>query len=359
MNIGFDAKRYFHNQTGLGNYSRDLINELIKGNPNDQFYLFDKKPSTNDFPQNTHVISPKKKLYLWREHGIIKDIESNNIDVFHGLSNEIPFGKWNSNIKKVVTIHDAIFKVFPSYYPLLDRTIYNFKTKHAINNSDKIICTSNATANQLKHYYNANSDKLITIYQTCHSSHWEIYTENQINAFKIKYQLQRPFILYLSSFQKRKNHLNLLISLKKTQNKNIHLVFAGKGNETLNSCKQYCAENNLNNQVTFIHDIPLSDLPLLYRSANAFIYPSLIEGFGIPLIEAACAGLPIAASDIEVFKEIAPKDTIYFNPNDPDTIKSSLESLYHRNDKIDYSLELEKFNKTNTANQVYQLYKSM
>lgn len=359
MNIGFDAKRYFHNQTGLGNYSRDLVNELIALYPSHCFYLFDKSPKQINLNDNAKIIKPKSNKFLWREHGILKEINELKLDIFHGLSNELPFGKWGKKTKKVTTIHDVIFKEFPQHYSLIDRKIYDFKTAHALNISDKIICTSKATVKQIEKFYKVNPDKLVPIYQTCHVSHWEHYSNDDITQFKEKYHLKAPFILYLSSFQQRKNHLNLLKALKASNNKNINLVLAGKGKETLNLCRQYCNDNNLNSQVTFLNDIPLNELPLLYRSAMAFIYPSIIEGFGIPLIEAACAGLKIATSDIEVFKEIAPNGTLFFNPENVDDLKDKLIELSQSFTINDYGLELQKFNQKSIAKQVFDLYKSM
>ena len=102
MNIGFDAKRYFHNKSGLGNYSRDLVNSLIKLHPDNKYYLFDPSPSTLNLPPNTIAAVPQNNSMFWRIKGIQKDIELHKIDVYHGLSNELPFGKWPEKTKKVV-----------------------------------------------------------------------------------------------------------------------------------------------------------------------------------------------------------------------------------------------------------------
>ena len=91
----------------------------------------------------------------------------------------------------------------------------------------------------------------------------------------------------------------------------------------------------------------------------AFIYPSIVEGFGIPLIEAACAGLKIASSDIDVFREIAPKGSLFFNPNNIDDIKEKLIDLSQSSTINDYGIELQKFNQKSIAKQVFDLYQSM
>jgi hypothetical protein len=183
VNIGFDAKRYFHNKSGLGNYSRDLVNSLILLNPNDNFFLFDKT-SNLYFDRNKYIISPLQPSFLWREFGIKNDLIAQNIDVFHGLSNELPFGKWPSSIKRIVTIHDVIFKTHPEKYPLLDRFIYNIKTKHAIKSADCIVATSQETLRQMSQFYQFDKQKVQIVYQTCNDDLWIKKSDSEILNFR-------------------------------------------------------------------------------------------------------------------------------------------------------------------------------
>jgi glycosyltransferase involved in cell wall biosynthesis len=356
MNIGFDAKRYFHNYTGLGNYSRDLIDTLCRRFADDKYFLFDKRPSTIDLPANTIAVVPLGNKVLWREAGVLKDVKRFRLDVFHGLSNELPWGKWPSHTRKIVTIHDVIFELYPSHYATIDRYIYRKKTAHAIKTADIIIATSQATAKDLVNLYQANENKISVIYQTCGQPHWKPYEASAITAYQSRRQLKQPFMLYVSSFQTRKNHLTLLKAFKLLTDKNTRLVLAGKTGETYKECTQFVKDNQLENRVVLLTDISNAELPLLYRCAQSFIYPSMIEGFGIPLIEAACAGLPIAASDIPVFKEIAPGGTLFFNFNDPEEISSAMRQLIDRG-KEDHSLHLKVFTPEFAAGKMMEIYR--
>jgi glycosyltransferase involved in cell wall biosynthesis len=357
MNIGFDAKRYFHNQSGLGNYSRDLVNSLIKLQPKNKYYLFDPSPSTLNLPPNTIAVVPQNNSMFWRIKGIQKDIELHKIDIFHGLSNELPFGKWPSMTKKVVSIHDVIFKIFPNHYSVLDREIYHQKTKHALQIADKIVATSQSTAADLIKYYGLSDDKVNVIYQTCGEGHWKTYSQESLNSFAFNKRLPLKFTLYVSSFQTRKNHLQLLKGLKESGLKDINLVLAGKRGETLELCKQYIDDNGLGKQVLILNDLQNSELPMLYRCASSFIYPSMVEGFGIPLIEAACAGLPLAVNDISVFRELAPASALKFDSNDVNSIVESI-LLLNKMDKLDYGVYLEKFKTEYASEQMNALYNS-
>ncbi|MCC7297823.1 MAG: glycosyltransferase [Bacteroidia bacterium] len=150
MRIGFDGKRYFNNKTGLGNYSRSLVHLLAENFPNDECVLFTEKPAETEVQlPNLRVFAPEKKGLFWRSFGMAKDAQNMGIDVFHGLSNEIPFGLKKRGIKAVVTIHDVIFKRYPGLYPVFDRLIYHLKTKMALKNADKVLATSKATAHDL------------------------------------------------------------------------------------------------------------------------------------------------------------------------------------------------------------------
>ncbi len=355
MRIGFDAKRYYHNNTGLGNYSRDLVDGLKQHFPQNAYLLLDKPSLENLYLENKIIHTPSKSP-LWRSHGILKDIENLNLDVFHGLSNELPFGSWPLNTKKVVTIHDVIYKLFPTQYPLLDRNIYHLKTKHAIQVADTIIATSEATAKDLIHLYKAPEHKIEVVYQSCGKVHWMPYTASEVDNFKYSKNIQFPFILYVSSFQERKNHLELIKAYAQLLNKDTKMVLAGRKGKTYHQCMDLIKACQLENDVVILTDLEYKELPLLYRSAMGFIYPSLIEGFGIPLLEAACAGLPMAVNDIPVFREIAPTSTLYFHLGDIISITKALQNLIDINALQDNSQHLEKFKSLNQANQMNKIY---
>ena len=358
MNIGFDAKRYFHNKSGLGNYSRDLVNSLIKLHPANKYYLFDPSPSTLNLPPNTIAAVPQHNSVFWRIKGIQKDIELHKIDIYHGLSNELPFGRWPEKTKKIVTIHDVIFRLFPTHYSVLDREIYHQKTKHAIKVADHVVATSQSTADDLVKLYGLQEDKLSVIYQTCGEGHWKSYSQDALISFAFNKRLPSKFALYVSSFQTRKNHLQLLKGLKASGLKDFNLVLAGKRGETLTQCHQYVLENGLSKQVLFLNDLQNAELPLLYRCASSFIYPSMVEGFGIPLIEAACAGLPLAVNDISVFRELAPVGALKFNASDEISIADTILHL-SKMEKLDYSNYLEKFKTEYATEKMYALYSSL
>ena len=148
LTIGFDGKRAAHNYTGLGNYSRYIIRILSEYFPVNKYKVYStqaiRSRQDDSAWQNHPSVSfaqPKQKRFksLWRSYGIIKDLKRDGIDIYHGLSNEIPFGIQKSGIRSVVTIHDLIFLRFPEYYPAFDRKMYQLKFRYACKKADKII----------------------------------------------------------------------------------------------------------------------------------------------------------------------------------------------------------------------------
>ena len=355
MKIGFDAKRYFFNKTGLGNYSRAIVHALASCYPDDEFILFSKKTGNQVCElTNLHSIVPVKPTFLWRTYGIVQELKSQKVDVFHGLSNEIPVGLGNSGIKGVVTIHDVIFKRYPHYYPIVDRTVYQVKTAHALKNADVIVATSMATAQDIVKFFRSDEMKIKVVYQPV-SDIW--YTPAVQNK-----EIDKPYWVYVSSFNQRKNHLTLIEAFSRIHKQTEHnLVLLGASGDTSELVKGRIKSLGLINRVFIKEDIGQEQLIQWVKQASGFVYPSFFEGFGIPLAEAIVSGLPVAASDIPVFRELAGDAALYFHPNKSDEIADALLQLDSA--MVKSQLEkgrdevLKKINPLHIASQLMELYR--
>lgn len=358
MNIGFDAKRYFHNTTGLGNYSRDLVDGIALLHPENRYILFDKKPKIKKLHDSISSAAPSGSGFLWRECRLSDELSKYGIDVYHGLSNELPFGSWPKGIGRVVTVHDVIFKRYPSHYPFFDRQIYNLKTAHALKVADVVVATSETTKDDILRYYKTDKDRIKVVYQTCGLLHQKDYSSEFIEKFRVRVQLPSEYILYVSSFQHRKNHLKLIEAFAKTENRNMFMVLCGRRGETSHDVEKLVNDLRLNNRVRIINDLSADELPLLYRAAKAFVYPSMTEGFGIPLIEAANAGLPILVNDTAIFRELAPKDSLIMNVEDNAKFARAIDELESR-DKQVYAEYISRFSTNNQVDQLMAIYKQV
>ncbi len=348
MRIGFDAKRYFYNNSGLGNYSRWLVNALAKNHPNFQIYLFDpypqghKKHIINPDFSNITIVYPKSKSPFYRSFGIQKNIKAYNLDIFHGLSNEIPFFfRKPFHCKFVCTIHDVIFKQFPEYYPWLDRLIYDFKTKWALRKSDLVIATSQTTKKEINQFYPYLAKNIEVVYQTINPE-----------FFETKADFSGNHLVYVGTYNKRKNHATLIEAFKIVAKQTpYNLVLVGTSGSELPRLKQLVNSYGLVKRVIFKENASTSELHNLLLTAQGLIYPSFHEGFGIPLVEAAAMGLPIAVSNIPIFKEFQLENAVYFHPNNAIEMAEALVAISQADMRFTVKTEFEQFSQQFMANQ--------
>ncbi len=320
MNIGFDAKRAFLNRSGLGNYSRFVIQSLLKYHGKNNYFLFTPRRGDllNGDKESFQTILPKKffsKLFpsYWRTFGISDDIRKRGIEVYHGLSGELPHGL-TDEVKTVVTIHDLIFLRYPEFYKPVDRKIYESKFKYACKNADTIIAISQQTKNDIIEYFGISGDKIKVIYQSCNQRFHSLVSEEDRTQLKEKYQLPENYLLYVGTIEERKNILSILKAIH-TGKIETPLVIIGKPTPYINLVQKYIHENRIEN-IFFLSGVPDEDLPGIFQMAGLFIYPSVFEGFGIPILEALYSKVPVITSKGSCFIEAGGKHSIYTNPTD-------------------------------------------
>lgn len=375
MKIGYDAKRAFHNFTGLGNYSRTLIETLTTHFPENEYHLF--TPKSNDVPRVTKVTNHpsvfthlpsgslgKKLPALWRTYSINHDIKMSGIQIFHGLSHELPLSM-PPNVRSVVTIHDLIHERYPSFYPFIDRKIYSFKFKKACQQADIVVAISEQTKRDIIDFYKIEPSKIQVIYQSCDPIFYKNRPLSINNAVVKKYNLPPHFILYVGTVNERKNLLGLAQALKLLENQgDIHLVAIGDGNAYFQKVKKYVADNGLLNRVHFVPKIEFTDLPSIYKLARIFVLPSFFEGFGIPIIEALWSGTPVISSIDSCFEEAGGPDSIYINPHDIEAIATAINRVWHDETlRTEMTLRggnfVQKFSDEKIAQEWMKLYRSL
>lgn len=330
MRIGFDAKRAVSNFTGLGNYSRFVISNLMKYYPDNIYKLFiskfPKEDKDNNIQKDETIYSLKKtKKPFWRTIGIIKNIKEEEIDIYHGLSNELPFGIKKTDAKTIVTIHDLIFLRYPQFYPLIDRIIYNIKARYACKAADRIIAVSECTKKDIIKYYRIEPTKIDVVYQGCFPIYKEKTDEVKKKEVKIKYNLPDKYLLSVGSIEQRKNILLIVKALK--QIPDIHFIAIGKKKKYAEEVLHYAVENGLRDRIHLLSNVPLTDLPSIVQSCEIFIYPSLYEGFGIPIIEALNSGVPVIGATGSCLEEAGGPNTIYVNPVNEDELAYQINRL--------------------------------
>ena len=373
MKIGLDAKRMFHNQSGLGNYSRNILQILASNMPDIHFQLYTPKIKMHEdinfikCYENIAIKTPnsfahKIFKFLWRSYFVLKQAQKDQIDIYHGLSNELPFGLKYRSMKKIVTIHDLIFLRFPNQYKLFDRIVYNFKSKYACTNADKIIAISEQTKNDIIEFYGINPKKIEVIYQTCHEGFKKEATQKLKKSLKKRHLLPDTFLLYVGSINERKNLLTLLKALRELPDHK--LVVVGRGSSYKIKCEQFLKKHTLLSQVQFLNIDNTEDLAAIYQMADIMIYPSVFEGFGIPIIEALYSKTPVITSLGSCFSEAGGPNSIYIDPYSEYEIKEAIlkieKDVNLRNNMIEKGYAyVQKFSEANISKKISTVYKIM
>jgi glycosyltransferase involved in cell wall biosynthesis len=333
MNIGFDAKRAFHNRTGLGNYSRDLIRILSRHYPKHRYVLYNPKPAKknlfNSSDDNMVERRPQGRFYgffynLWRQAGIVVNLKKDRIDLFHGLSAEIPLSIQKSGIKSVVTVHDLIFLRYPQFYSAIDAWIYRRKTGYAVRNADMVVAISEQTRQDVIHFYKVDPAKIKVIYQGCQQVFQQPMEEEARRSLISRFNLPEQFILNVGTIEPRKNLLNIVKAIEPLDTS---LVVVGSETPYAGEVKSYIASRGMQSKVIFLKGLTGLELAALYKSAAVLVYMSLFEGFGIPIVEALFSGTPVVTSKGGCFSEAGGPAAIYANPKEVGEIQEAIQKV--------------------------------
>ena len=385
--IGFDAKRAVANGTGLGSYSRTLINDLARypltlrlyapdeGRDDLRTQIQDRANVTLHTPHSTFHIPHSTSLgkSLWRSYGIVSDLRRDGIQLYHGLSGELPIGIRKSGIPSVVTIHDLIFLRHPEYYHWIDTKIYAWKFRQTISEATHIIAISECTRRDILHYApELDPARISVIYQSCapkftldipHSSSPDISP----STFHIPHSTfhippSSKYILSVGTIEARKN---ILLAVKALETSllpdDLHIVIIGRHTPYTDIVARYARDHGLEARVHILHHVSDAELPAYYAAAEAFVYPSRYEGFGIPIIEAISCGLPVVACTGSCLEEAGGPDTLYVSPDDPQAMAAAIAQVLKgapgRDQRILRSREyIRRFQGNDVAGQVYRLY---
>jgi glycosyltransferase involved in cell wall biosynthesis len=339
LSIGFDAKRALFNTSGLGNYSRNLLNGLAKQYPENSYYLF--SPGTKnriniEKGEQFNLVTPTSAFFrvfssAWRGKYMTSAIMMKKLDIFHGLSHELPIGIEKTGVKSIVTIHDLIFLRYPEYYKLIDAKIYRRKIIHACEVSDQVIAISNQTKSDIIDYLNISPDKISVIHQGCNPMFWTKYSKEFFEEVRKNYNIPENYILYVGTIEDRKNLLGIIKAMH-LYNINIPLVVVGrKVKPYYKKVMNYILEKKLDN-IVFPEQIQSDQLPVLYQNAKCFVYPSFFEGFGLPVLEALVSRTPVVTTSGGCFPESAGPGSLYVDPFSAEKIGEAIISVINNDD---------------------------
>ncbi|QNE40129.1 glycosyltransferase family 4 protein [Hymenobacter sp. NBH84] len=337
MRIGYDAKRLFGNFTGLGNYSRTLVQDVARFHPEHDYHLYTpairQHPVTQPFLESTQYttfVPPSGFIRsLWRTYGVVKQLKRDGIELYHGLSHELPVGLTRAGIPGVVTMHDVISKVHPEWYGAVERIIYDQKVRYSCRHAAKIVAISEHTKRDLIEYYRVEPDKIKVIYQACDPVYYQRQPTEQAARTVAQLGVTTPYVLGVGSLEPRKNIATLLRAYQHLPvDLRVPLVLVGKGKRHKQQLQQLLSQANLEDVVYWLENVvDIRQLQALYQGASALIYPSLYEGFGLPIAEALLCKTPVIASSTSALPEAGGPASCYIDPTSPEQLAHAIEKV--------------------------------
>ncbi len=372
MKIGYDGKRAVQNYTGLGNYSRLVVDSLARFYPQNEYILY--APHDRENPRLKPLLkrdnvrmelpdtAPGRMLSAWWRvgGGMTAQAQRDGVELFHGLSGELPFNICKGGYPSVVTIHDLIFNRYPEYYAAIDRKIYDYKFRKACENATRIIAISECTKRDVMQMYGTPEDKIDVVYQGCHES-FSIPADPAVcQHVKLSYGLPERYIVTVGTVESRKNQLLAVKALEKLPD-DVMLYIVGGKTDYAGEIEAYIGSHGLSDRVKWLQGIPFDHLPPLYAMASLSSYTSRFEGFGIPVIESLSAGTPVIACTGSVLEEAGGPGAVYIDPDDVEAYASEamriLDDTAHRSSLVKLGQEyIRRFTHENMAGQIMEVY---
>lgn len=378
MRIGIDIRNIGKKRTGDEAVFFNLVKNLARIDTENEYHLF---TDINDAiilhgitadlgiesKNNFKIISLEcSNKFLWNFWTLPKFLRKNQVDIYQ-TQYITPFFV-PKTIKIITIIHDISFNFFPWLIKFFDLLFLKTLLPLSLRRADKIVGVSKFTRSEIIDFYKCDSEKVDWIHNAVGDNFFSLITPEQSELVRKKYNLPKNFILYLGTLQPRKNIPSLIKAFAGIKGKlpETKLVLAGnrRGNNFDRKIDKAIAKNNLQTDVIFPGFIDEKDKPSIFKLAKVFCFPSLYEGFGIPVLEAMSQQTPVLASDIPSLHEVAQDSALFFDVEDLADFQEKLYTIFIdenlRNKLINFGLErVQIFSWKKSAEKMLEIYRGL
>lgn len=370
MKILVDFSQIPCQKVGVGVYACETFKRILAMNSEDEFYIVlqnDDKDLEKIFPEahKIFVSSCIFRIFIFRF--LLEQIYipylclKYKIDIIHSLHYSFPLlCYW---VKRIVTIHDLTFFIYPEVHTWVKRYFFRYFIVLACRISDVIICVSESTRNDLSKYINNVKAEVYVVPLAVSTLG---ISEGDVKSVRSKYGIVSDYILFIGTLEPRKNICNLLKSFGTNDNlsSNYQLVLVGKKGWYYQSIFDMIHQLNIEKSVILTGFVTEKEKFSLLSAASVFVYPSIYEGFGLPVLEAIGYGIPTVTSNVSSLPEVAGDAAILVNPNKVEDLSSAIETIL-TNDSLQIEMKLRsveqanKYSWENTAKQTIKIYHSL
>lgn len=327
IKIGIDVRKI--NDFGIGTYIQNLVKYLLQLDKQNQYFLFfnHRDIENYSYPKERVVkLIDNSPKYSLREHfSLSHQAKKYDLQLFHEPHYTLPYFL---KCKKVVSIHDLIHLKFPQHLSGKKAYLYaKFMIGQAVKKADKILAGSQNTKNDIMENFKTNGGKIEIVYYGVDEIFKSVKDQNLLENFRNKYKLPGKYILYSGSLRKHKNLENALKAYARLKDKNYDLVLAGVGLQNQKVLEPLLKELKITEKVKIIPFIDYAQLVLLYNSAAVLFFPTLYEGFGLPILEAMACGIPVVSSNNSSIAEVTGAAAILVDPLSINEMSNSLDKV--------------------------------
>ncbi|MBI4789825.1 MAG: glycosyltransferase family 4 protein [Chloroflexi bacterium] len=337
MRIAIDLSPAIHQKAGLGRYARTLAEHLVAQDHANEYVAFAHgrftadalSPELRALPRaNVPLDARPWRMGVWLAHalGVSLDRALPRVDVFHATEHLLPPLK---KAKTVFTLHDLIFRLFPEYHLPLNHWFLTNTMPHFLRRAGAIIAVSECTKRDAITNYQLPPDKITVIYEGVNPALKPITDPGCIAEARARYAKNLRFVLFLGTIEPRKNIPALLDALQVLRGRGLphRLLIAGRKGWLYHGVFEHVRRTGMETEVDFLDHVPDEDLPALFAACDAFVFPSLYEGFGLPPLEAMACGAPVICSNTSSLPEVVGDAALLVNPRDVGEIAGAIERV--------------------------------
>jgi glycosyltransferase involved in cell wall biosynthesis len=369
LRIGIDARA--NHFPGIGRYIREIIHHLSDLDATNRYMVYFSNPAdVATFPYNNGNFKPvlvKSDIYTVAEQfKLTRRLNMDRLDIFHSpTSLNVPLLK---PCRHVVTVHDLLLKVMPSHLPsALSWVYYNLMNIRTIRYADRIITVSNFTARELTARYPGAADKIDVVQHGIGRAFSPTRDQHLKDAVLKRHGMPEKYLLYVGTRKKHKNLGNLLLAYSTVPEQlrdEYPLVLVGKRDPRCTDVQKIIDEKSLRRNVLEVGFVEEENLPYIYAGATLFIFLSIYEGFGFPLLESMACGTPVVASRIPPFVEVAGDAAVFVDPLDPPSVGNAIvslleDSVMRENLSKEGEIRAKDFTWNRAAERILDIYRSV